>query len=369
MSNDVSGVLHGAAAAPTGPPDVPRAWRRGRRMRVQRRALSALAIVAVVGVGSFAVANIVGNNDNPGIAASPTTTTATCAAPTKGTTPAWAASANPPGSWPHIVAPDGNVVAVVFGAPLAAPPRADKTNKILWIVRQPRDGHALEITATLPGSGVGAVHVSRPADSSPGEIYPTIVDVPRAGCWHFDLVWNHHRSSMNLAYTRPQPAVTPTTSSAPPTPTTTTTTVPTTGGPPTTCATANLALTLGPQIGSAGHFNYEIAFRNTGPAACVMTGFPGVSFTDASGTQIGVPAARNPIPYTPVTIAPGATAYAHLAVRDTSVVNCPPAAAHQIRVYPPNETATALVPVSGLEVCSDQTIGSDIDPVLDHSLG
>jgi hypothetical protein len=50
------------------------------------------------------------------------------------------------------------------------------------------------------------------------------------------------------------------------------------------------------------------------------------------------------------------------------VQNCPPAAAHDIRVYPPNETASLTVAVSGLHVCSSSTPGAAIDPVLDHSL-
>jgi hypothetical protein len=99
-----------------------------------------------------------------------------------------------------------------------------------------------------------------------------------------------------------------------------------------------------------------------------MTGFPGVSFLDASGNQIGAPAQRNSLTYSAVTIAPGAIGYAHLAVVDTSVQNCPPATAHDIRVYPPNETASLTVAVSGLQVCSNQVPGATIDPVLDHSL-
>jgi hypothetical protein len=70
-----------------------------------------------------------------------------------------------------------------------------------------------------------------------------------------------------------------------------------------------------------------------------------------------------------VTIAPGATAYAHLAVVDPSVQNCPSASVHDIRVYPPNEIVSLTVPVSGLRVCSSATPGATIDPVLDHSLG
>jgi hypothetical protein len=38
------------------------------------------------------------------------------------------------------------------------------------------------------------------ANSGPGEIYPSIVDVPQAGCWHFDLSWSGHKASVELLY-------------------------------------------------------------------------------------------------------------------------------------------------------------------------
>jgi hypothetical protein len=284
----------------------------------------------------------------------------TCA--TLGTTPddipPWAEPANPPSGVPHADSPDGNVLAVVFANPLSSPPDARHNNKILWVVRQARDGKPLVITATRAGSR--AVRVTQPANSAPGEIYPTIIDVPKPGCWHFALAWNGHHASINLRYVTP-----------PPTTTTTSTTIPVspTDAAPTTCRSANLALTLGPQTGTAGHFNYELQLRNTGAVPCTMTGFPGVSFLDASGKQIGVPAERNTLTYSTVTLAPGTTGDAHLAVVDPSVQNCPAAAAHDIRVYPPNETASLTVAVTGLQVCSDQTPGATVDPVLDHSLG
>jgi hypothetical protein len=44
------------------------------------------------------------------------------------------------------------------------------------------------------------VTVTQPANSSPGEIYPTVVDVPAPGCWHFDLHWADHDASVELEY-------------------------------------------------------------------------------------------------------------------------------------------------------------------------
>jgi hypothetical protein len=42
--------------------------------------------------------------------------------------------------------------------------------------------------------------VTRPADSRPGEIYPSIVDVPAAGCWTVVAEWSGHRATLELAY-------------------------------------------------------------------------------------------------------------------------------------------------------------------------
>src|SRR5439155_16067347 len=95
--------------------------------------------------------------------------------------PAWAESAHPPAALPRALTADGNVLVVNFADPLVAGPPTDRQNKILWIVRQPRGGKPLEITATLPGSNERPVYVSVPADSSPGEIYPSVVNVPAPG--------------------------------------------------------------------------------------------------------------------------------------------------------------------------------------------
>jgi hypothetical protein len=113
---------------------------------------------------------------------------------TTGKPPAWAAGNAP--TLPHAVSEAGNVVGILFGYPLTVH-RRSRSNKVLWVVRQPRDGNPLVITAH---AGTASVHVSFPADSSPGEIYPSIVDVPRAGCWRFTLAWGPHVDHIDLPY-------------------------------------------------------------------------------------------------------------------------------------------------------------------------
>ena len=120
--------------------------------------------------------------------------------------PPWTAAAEPPLRVPHAMSDDGEVEAFLFGEPLrAGHPRGepgDPNNKILWVVHQPRGGRPLQITATRLDGEVDTVQLSLPANSGPGEIYPSIVDVPTAGCWHFALAWNGNQSAINLEYAR-----------------------------------------------------------------------------------------------------------------------------------------------------------------------
>jgi len=121
-----------------------------------------------------------------------------------------------------------------------------------------------------------------------------------------------------------------------------------------TCRTSSLALSLGPPNGTAGATHYSLAFRNTGATTCTMSGYPGVSFLDGSGHQIGDPAQRQGGTPTPVTLAPAGKAYASVAVTDPGISPCSgSAAAAQVQVYPPGETQAATIAApSGLLVCS-----------------
>jgi hypothetical protein len=142
-------------------------------------------------------------------------------------------------------------------------------------------------------------------------------------------------------------------------PATTTTTA---GAGPGGCATSALAVSLGAPEGTAGHVEHQLAFRNTSAAACTLRGFPGVSFVDAAGTQLGVPATRSSLPVGTVTLAPGATATAHLQVTDPSVLDCPADHPAAVRVYPPGQTAAAAVPAGTMTICARDP--GTIDPVV-----
>jgi hypothetical protein len=55
-------------------------------------------------------------------------------------------------------------------------------NKVLWAVRTPRNDGPLAIVAHPLGASTPEVRETRPADTSPGEIYPDGIDVPIPGC-------------------------------------------------------------------------------------------------------------------------------------------------------------------------------------------
>jgi hypothetical protein len=93
---------------------------------------------------------------------------------------------------------EGNAVGFLFADPLRAAPRDDgKNNKVLWVVREPRNGSNLTIEGTLNGEVVTS---SEAANSGPGEIYPSIVDAPKPGCWHFTLRWGDNGANLDLLF-------------------------------------------------------------------------------------------------------------------------------------------------------------------------
>ena len=99
-----------------------------------------------------------------------------------------------------VVSANGDVVGVVFADTLRhAAGKTEATNKILWVVRQPRNGKPLVISATLDGSDEIAT-IEQDAGPGPGEIYPTDMNLPLAGCWHMVLAWDGNTDTIDLEY-------------------------------------------------------------------------------------------------------------------------------------------------------------------------
>ncbi len=119
----------------------------------------------------------------------------------RGPIPTWLEVAdghNTPRGLPWVVATPPIAAAFLWRYPLRAGPPGDK---ILWVVRTPRDGSDLEITARPLGAASPTVSDRRLDNSGPGEIYPDGgLDVPSAGCWRFDLRWANSQATVDLEY-------------------------------------------------------------------------------------------------------------------------------------------------------------------------
>ena len=128
------------------------------------------------------------------------------------------------------------------------------------------------------------------------------------------------------------------------------------------CLTSDLRLTIGASNGAAGTVYYPLDFTNAGTSACTMYGYPGVAFvTSAGGSVIGAPAGRREvvgIGPALITLRPGATAHATLAVSDVLVGN--QCHNHQVKVstvqvYPPDEYTPLYASFSGTG-CADRSL-------------
>lgn len=93
-----------------------------------------------------------------------------------------------------------DAAAFLFARPLRAGHPESPANKILWVVRGDRQGRPLQIDGHPLGAASPAVHDSQPANSGPGSIYPSLIDVPSAGCRQFTLHWATGSAEIDLAY-------------------------------------------------------------------------------------------------------------------------------------------------------------------------
>jgi hypothetical protein len=119
-----------------------------------------------------------------------------------GAPPAWTATAwsdsSPGFTVPYALATGKAAAAFFFAPTFRAGHPTNPANKVLWVVRFPRDGHPLTVTARLSTDRPEVVRIRRPPDSSPGEIYPSYIDLPNPGCWRLALAWGTHRASVDI---------------------------------------------------------------------------------------------------------------------------------------------------------------------------
>ena len=118
-----------------------------------------------------------------------------------GPAPRWASSANP-SPIRYALAKREQVAGFLFGYPLMAGNPQPFSDKILWVVASPRDGMPLRLTGHPLNAVKPVVSSTWPADSTPGEIYPSEIEVTAPGCWQFTLSWNGHTDTIDLWYVR-----------------------------------------------------------------------------------------------------------------------------------------------------------------------
>lgn len=136
------------------------------------------------------------------------------------------------------------------------------------------------------------------------------------------------------------------------------------------CSTADLKLTIGQENGAAGTVYYPIEFTNTSSSACTMYGYPGVAFvTKPGGRVIGAPAGRSSSERDVITLDPGITAQATLAVSDVLLANnCHQ---HQVpvkwlQVYPPDQYTALFArfsPPNGYGCADKSLVVMHVEPV------
>lgn len=105
-----------------------------------------------------------------------------------------------PRDLPMVVGVSGRVAGFIFAQPLRAGAPTKDANKVLWVVALARGGADLQITAHPVSSSTPIVTATSPADSGPGQIYPSILNVPTPGCWDVTLHWGAHDDRVMLEY-------------------------------------------------------------------------------------------------------------------------------------------------------------------------
>jgi hypothetical protein len=129
----------------------------------------------------------------------------------------------------------------------------------------------------------------------------------------------------------------------------------TTAGTP-RCATSGLVIWLETQgNGAAGSIYYNLDFTNLSGHACTLLGYPGVSAVNLAGHTLGSAASRDNF-HAPVVVTLASGASARTVLRIVEAGNFPASICRQVtaaglRVYPPNQTASKVVPFP-LAACS-----------------
>ncbi len=125
----------------------------------------------------------------------------------------------------------------------------------------------------------------------------------------------------------------------------------TTNGPPpatggntlSACSTSKLTLAQAENYSAHGQTDIVFTLTNQATTPCTLSGYPGVSLLNATGSQVGPDATRHQSQESAVTLAPGAKAEFQEVDPQAACPDSPRGT--QIRVFPPNQTAALMLPV------------------------
>ena len=158
----------------------------------------------------------------------------------------------------------------------------------------------------------------------------------------------------------------------------------TTGAP--RCTTGDLDVWLNTSgNGAAGSSYYDLEFTNLSSHSCTVSGYPGVSALGTAGQQLGIAAGHNAQhAVTLITLTSGSanagrdgfqtgnTATLVLAITDAG--NYSPSACHAVvatglRVYPPDQTASKIVPYPFIACSKRGPLILHVEPIQKGILG
>jgi Protein of unknown function (DUF4232) len=137
------------------------------------------------------------------------------------------------------------------------------------------------------------------------------------------------------------------------------------------CKTSQLSLSLGQPNGAAGSSYTPIVFTNQGSSTCELTGYPGVSFVDANGAQLGKPTREVNGPKKKIKLVSGGTAHALLQQAEPgnyAASACQKATADRLKVYPPGSFSPLFVK-DQIPICTTKKARTSVYPMASGSSG
>jgi hypothetical protein len=120
------------------------------------------------------------------------------------------------------------------------------------------------------------------------------------------------------------------------------------------CQSTHLALQAGQSEGAAGSTIATFILRNAGTTPCALAGFPGVSFLNSSGVQMGAAATRQGTAAARFIVQPGQVASFQVQIAVAGCTTNTPQST-TIRVYPPNQTAALEAP-GAFPICTAPSV-------------